>query len=182
MPIDFNDLGALALDQNYDDTTVVKQLRVTVKKPSKADFVRVHPKPLIPGKLGLYDDRDEGFYLVPPAMMCEMEGLAFEAMLRLAVTLDGRYLIWPLRLAGPDGRINPWHESAICAANQAVDKWLCPRANMRGGYYDVILAENQRRPEPEWPTESFAKIVELGFKDHVIDALDHPVLKRLRGE
>jgi hypothetical protein len=36
--------------------------------------------------------------------------------------------------------------------------------------------------DPEWPELSFQELVNLAFKDKVVDRLDHPVLRRLRGE
>jgi len=33
-----------------------------------------------------------------------------------------------------------------------------------------------------WPTESLKELLKIGFRDRLIDTVDHPVLKRLRGE
>ena len=36
--------------------------------------------------------------------------------------------------------------------------------------------------DPVWPSETMGELLELGFgADHLIDSLDHPVVKRLRG-
>jgi hypothetical protein len=37
--------------------------------------------------------------------------------------------------------------------------------------------------DPEWPPYSFQDFVRIAFRDgYVIAALDHPVIKRLRGQ
>ena len=36
-------------------------------------------------------------------------------------------------------------------------------------------------PDPEWPTLSFQELLRIAFRDRLIDRLDHPVIKRLRG-
>jgi hypothetical protein len=33
-----------------------------------------------------------------------------------------------------------------------------------------------------WPDITFSRMLELGFRGKVIDTLDHPVLRKLRGE
>jgi hypothetical protein len=35
--------------------------------------------------------------------------------------------------------------------------------------------------EPEWPTLGFWDLIRIAFRDHLIDRIDHPVIKRLRG-
>ena len=54
-------------------------------------------------------------------------------------------------------------------------------ANMPAGTYDVLEAAGQF-PEPVWPEVSLQQLLEIAFKGRVIDTMDHPVLRRLRGE
>jgi hypothetical protein len=38
-------------------------------------------------------------------------------------------------------------------------------------------------PTPEWPDHlPFREMLKIAFRDRIVDGLDHPVLKRLRGE
>jgi hypothetical protein len=37
-------------------------------------------------------------------------------------------------------------------------------------------------PDPEWPNTPFRELLRVAFKDRFIDNLDHPVLRKLRGE
>jgi hypothetical protein len=52
---------------------------------------------------------------------------------------------------------------------------------MSAGCYDVYTA-SESLSEPEWPTTPFATLLKVAFKDKFIDSLDHPVLRKLRGE
>jgi hypothetical protein len=54
-------------------------------------------------------------------------------------------------------------------------------SNRAFGAYEVMQATGNL-DEPEWPELSFQEIVNLAFKDKVIATLDHPVIRRLRGE
>jgi hypothetical protein len=49
------------------------------------------------------------------------------------------------------------------------------------GAYDVFEA-TATLPEPQWPDQSFQELLKVGFKDRQIDSLDHPVIRKLRGE
>jgi hypothetical protein len=52
---------------------------------------------------------------------------------------------------------------------------------MGTGGYDMTYAEG-KLPEPEWPDMTWGDIVLRAFKGRLIDNLDHPVCKKLRGE
>jgi hypothetical protein len=178
------DIATLVLDQQYlGAMDVTKRLQVLVRKPGKETFFRTHPQPLTPGPVGLYHDKgeDEAFYLVTPSMMVELDGHAFPAVLRLAVTTDGRPFVWPLRLAGPDGILNDWWRTALLAAEDAEKCWVQLRASKRDGRYDILRAASQNRPPPAWPEEPFEELVRAGFGDRIIASTDHAIVKRLRG-
>ena len=90
--------------------------------------------------------------------------------------------MWPVRLPSPDGRQLAWHHSAQVAAEMAMKRWIRVKANMSLGAYDIFEA-SCTIPEPEWPGDvTFLKLLEIAFKGRLVDSLDHPVLKRLRGE
>jgi hypothetical protein len=36
-------------------------------------------------------------------------------------------------------------------------------------------------PDPEWPPLGFWELIKIAFRDHLVDRVDHPVIKRLRG-
>ena len=51
---------------------------------------------------------------------------------------------------------------------------------MNLGAYDIFVAESAI-PDPEWPTLGFWELIKIAFRDHLVDRIDHPVIKRLRG-
>jgi hypothetical protein len=67
------------------------------------------------------------------------------------------------------------------AATHAAGKWVRVVANMSLGAYEIHEAAGQWAA-PEWPNMPFQQIVKIAFKDRFITTLDHPILKRLRGE
>jgi hypothetical protein len=88
--------------------------------------------------------------------------------------------LWPIRLPGPDERKSEWICSAREAAEMAMSKWIRLKANMSLGAYEVTLAESVMAA-PVWPELSFQDLVRIGYRDRMVTALDHPVVKRLRG-
>lgn len=57
------------------------------------------------------------------------------------------------------------------------------KANKALGAYEISLAKGEL-PEPKWPKEpkTIKDALKIAFKDRIIDSIDHPVLKQLRGE
>ena len=49
------------------------------------------------------------------------------------------------------------------------------------GAYEFLAAEGIT-DEPKWPKMLMNEILEIAFKNKIIDRLDHLVLKQLRGE
>jgi hypothetical protein len=46
----------------------------------------------------------------------------------------------------------------------------------------VMFEAHASVPDPAWPAVTFKELLKIGFRESLIDNLDHPVLKRLRGE
>ena len=66
------------------------------------------------------------------------------------------------------------------AVRLAKDKWTRISWNESTRQHDVATCDSTA--EPEWPDLPFRELLKLAFKNFVIDNLDHPVLKRLRGD
>ena len=177
------DPAALRLDQDFAATVGVKKLltRVPVRKPSRQEFVRVHSDPdrrLTTTILELKEDRE--IYLVAPDLRAELFGEIAPVTLYQTINRQGIISLWPCRLPGPDGKTNPWHQSALEAAEHATQRWTRVAANMGLGAYEIFEAVGDL-PEPEWPDLGFSDLLKITFKDAYIDRLDHPVVQRLRG-
>ena len=178
------DLAKLRLSQNFSDVGGVKKalLTIPVRKPSRQEFVRVHPSEDMCIQTAVLQLKEEGeTYIVHPDLWTEIPGEIIPTSLATAITRQGVLFIWPHRLPSDDGKQNRWHQSALEAANMAKDQWIRIAANMSLGAYDVFVATGNL-PDPEWPDVTFQKIMDIAFKDHFIQDTNHPVISRLRGE
>jgi len=180
----FDDLSALRLDQSYADTVGVKKLLTTVpvRKPHRQDFVRVHPDPgyrLTPAAI-IEVKEDREVYLVMPDMAQALPGEFSTATLFTAISRQGTLFLWPVKLPRPDGRQNEWHRSAAEGAERAMEKWVRVTSSMALGAYEIFEASGEL-PEPVWPDYSFRQILEIAFRDRVVDRPDHPLVQRLQG-
>jgi hypothetical protein len=180
----FDDLDALRLGQDFERSLGVKKALVTVpvRKPAKEWFVRTHPTLRIETYvLELKEDRE--IYLVARSLWPQLAGESTVGprALYVAVNRQGVLFVWPIRLPGLDGKIGDWNRSALEAAAMAEARWIRVASNMALGAYDIFTA-NAEWPEPDWPDTPLNEILRVAFKGRVIESLDHPVLRQLRGE
>ena len=178
------DPSRLRLSQNFADSVGAKKalLTVPIRKPGRQDFVRVHPDQtyrLETAVLELKEERET--YLVDPSLWHELPGEVVPKVLFTTINRQGVLILWPVRLPGEDGRHDQWNQSALMAAEMAQSRWIRLAANMGLGAYDVFEAVSGL-PDPEWPDIAFEEILRVAFKDRFITSLDHPVVRRLRGE
>jgi hypothetical protein len=183
-----DDLESIRLTQDFAALAGVKKLikTIPIRKPSKEWFVRTHPdesyriQTLV---LELKDSADREIYRVARPLWEELanEPTVSPRMLVTTINKQGVLFVWPIRLPGVDGKIDTWNQSALIAAEEAKSKWVRVTGSMNLGGYE-IFAESKRPVDPTWPEITFAEIIRTAFQDKVIDSLEHPVLKRLRGE
>jgi hypothetical protein len=180
----FADLSKLRLDQSFVELAGAKKLLTTVpvRKPHKQDFIRVHPDPEFRGAFAVVELEDERErYLVMPDIAAAVPTEIVMEMFYTTINRQRVVSLWPVRLPASDGRVNEWHRSAQEAAERAVDHWIRLAANMPLGAYEIFEAPG-KIPDPEWPKYTFQDLLRIGFRQRIISSIDHPVLKRLRGE
>jgi hypothetical protein len=182
------DPAALRLSGDFTATIGVRKalLAVPVRKPEKSWWVRVHPEPayrLQTAVIELKEDRGSETYLVAPALRSQLvtEPTFRLKLLATAVNRQGTLFLWEVNLPRPDGRADEWSRTALDGVNLATQGWVRIAANMQAGFYDVFKASGELA-EPEWPDVPFRDMLRVAFRDRLIDTLDHPVLRRLRGE
>jgi hypothetical protein len=161
-----------------------KLITVPVRKPGRAEFVRVHPDAAYELSTSMIDLKDEReIYLLHPHVRSALaaETTVSVKLLYTAISRQGVLFLWPVRLPGPDGRHDEWSRSAMAAAVMAKGAWVRVQANMALGAYEVYEARGDL-PEPKWPDLSLTEILKIAFKDRHITDLDHPILRRLRGD
>ena len=174
----------LRLSQSFVETAGVKKLLTTVpvRKPSPQDFVRVHPDPAYRENfpiIELKDEREE--YIVVADLVPTLVGEFVTKTLFTAINRQGTVFFWPVRLPSPDGKNLDWWRSSREAAELAMKSWIRVRANMNLGAYDIFQAASVIS-DPEWPQLGFWELIKIAFRDHLVDRIDHPVIKRLRGQ
>ena len=177
------DLSSIRISQDFGAHLGVKKLltRIPVRKPTKQEFVRVHRNPdyrLDTMVLELKSENET--YIVTPDMHEELISDIVPVRLMTTITRQGVVLLWPCKLPGSDGRTNPWHETALEAAEMAQERWIKVSANMHLGGYETHAALGEL-PEPEWPKEDLQGLVRVAFRDRVISSPDHPVVSMLLG-
>jgi hypothetical protein len=182
------DPAALRLSQDFGASLGVRKalLSVPVGKPDKSWFVRVHPSEeyhLQTATIKLKTDRGNETYLIAPALWQELatEPTFKPELLATAISRQGVLFLWEANLPRPDGRVDEWTRTALEAMELATKRWVRFAANMSLGAYEVHYATGQL-PEPEWPDVPFRELLRVAFRDRFINSLDHPVLRRLRGE
>jgi|SRR5262249_5400558 len=183
IPDPFN-LESLRLNPSFTETAGVKKLLTTVpvKRPSPQDFFRVHPAPEFRenfAMVDLKDDREE--YLVQPAILPELTSEVVYKTVFTAVNRQGVVFLWPVRLPAPDDRKTEWPRSAREAAELAMTRWVRMKANMSLGAYEITEAQSVMA-DPVWPELSYTELLRIAFRERIITTLDHPVIKRLRGQ
>jgi hypothetical protein len=178
----FSDLGKLRSTPAGGESTIMeKKLTVVpVRKPSKECFFRVHPEHHLDASvLELKEEGDT--LLITPNLLPHLVGeqCIVHKRLQLAITRQGVPFIWPLRHP-KEGKRDAWAISAMDAALMGVSQWVRIQANMPLGAYEIAVAKVD--VDPAWPTQSFNELMRIAFKGAIIDSLDHPALKQLRGE
>jgi hypothetical protein len=158
-------------------------LTVPVRRPAREWFIRVHPDPdyrLQTAVIELKEDAET--YLVERSLWPELGGetTLTSKMLLTTINRQGTVFLWPVRLPGPDGRLDDWSKSALAAAELAVSRWVRVQPDRSLQACSVLYAEMS--DEPVWPDVPFKALLRVAFKDRYIDSLQHLVLRQLRGE
>jgi hypothetical protein len=180
------DIGSLRLSGDLSASLGVQKalLSVPVRKPDKTWFVRVHPSSdyaIDTYVIELKEEREN--YLVAKPLWPELVGEAnfSPRSLLTAINRQGVLFLWPVRLPGPDGKIDEWSRTAMEGAKMSRERWVRVTSNMAAGSYDVFYATGDL-PDPEWPPTPFKDLLRTAFKDRLIEDMNHPVLRKLRGE
>jgi hypothetical protein len=181
----FDDLEALRLSPEAIASVGTREVMTTVpvRKPGRNEFVRVHDDPAMSLTTMVLEDKDDRqTFFVAPGMWGAMAGEMRPVMLVRAITRQGVSIIWPRFLPpeGGSGSTAAWYESAGEAVELAKKKWVRVKADMALGAYRIFEAQGDL-PEPVWPDKTMGELLDIAFRDRVIDSEDHPVVKRLRG-
>ena len=120
-------------------------------------------------------------YVIAPSLLPEVKR-EFPKHLRavdlfVAQTLYGASLVWPVPRA--EDRGGKWNSTQRVACDGGKSHWT----NMASGrgQYDIHTIDNPK--EIDWDTlPPFSTILREAVSERFIDSLDHPLLKKLRGQ
>ena len=178
----FSDLSALRLSPDSATLVGTREVltHVPVRKPNRTDFFRVHPDPDMSLVTAVFFDKEENeCYLVLPEMRDALLGEIKPVVLLLTITRYGVVMIWPVRI--PEGaRRDTWAETSAAAAELAKKKWIRMLADMGMGGYRIHEAQGELS-DPIWPDKSFQELLEVAFRDRIIESENHPVVRKLWG-
>ena len=176
--------AALRLDADYGAGIGVRKVvsTVPVRTPGKQDWFRVRPGEDWRITTAIFElEADRETYLVDRSLWGELSGDISPALVLVAVNRAGDLFLWRCKLPGPDGRPNTWNESALRIAQSAETQWTRMQANMPAGHYEHFEPAADL-PDPEWPQLTFPQILRIAFQGRMIDSLEHPVVRQLRGQ
>lgn len=175
-------LNALRVSQDFASASGVRQVirTVPVRKPGRFQWFRSREDMSIPTTV--IDHREESaIYLVAPNLRDALADVTVVRELAFVMTTTKVPMIVPVGLPGPDGRTNPWHLSLREAIHLAADRWVRITPSMDVGAYLIHEAVNDLG-EPEWPEQTFEELLRVAFQGRFIEDLDHPLIRKLRGE
>ena len=176
------DLQGLALSQDYTSMASVKKaiLKVPIQKPPAQTWFQINADPAwqirVP-VIELKEDREH--YIVAADMRDELLGEWIPKLLTGTITKQGTVMFWPIRLPGPDGKLDTWNESALEIVRSYAGRWIRMQSNRESGAYDVIEPVSEL-PPPEWPADPQA-LLKIAFRGRIITSTDHPIVRQLRG-
>jgi hypothetical protein len=176
----------LRMDQAELDRPAVKPalLSIPIRKPDRLEFIRVRPgENYRVGPVPFIELRGRGeTYLVDPRFRPELKPREYWIVeIFLATNRLAKLFLWVVKLQSPTGRVSDWYNSQLDCAERAMTDWIQIVADQEAGVYTVVAAEDQLE-EPEYPEQSMQDLIRLGFKRRIVDSLDHPVMKQLRGK
>jgi hypothetical protein len=154
-----------------------------LRAPNDQEFFRTSPREnhhLVVGSIA--DKQDMGKVYIVSGVLLEEVKLKFPKAVRavklvLAQTLAGTSLVWPVPLA--EDRGGKWNSTQRAACDQGKTRWTNKTSGR--GEYDIVTVNNPK--EVDWDFfPPFRDILRQAASEHLIDSLEHPLLKKLRGE
>lgn len=184
-PPDPFDPAALRLGADYAEGLGVRKVITLVpnRKPNKSEWFQVRPGDawrLQTAVLELERGIERSTYLVAPSLWAELSGEISPALLLTCINRANDLFLWRIKLPGPDGRSNTWTESALEIAQAAAGTWCRMKSDTTNGIYSHWVS-TEPLSDPKWPDLTFNEIIKLAFRGRMIDSLDHPILRELRG-
>jgi hypothetical protein len=150
------------------------------RRPKKNWFFRIHPDPDYRIILPLYTDdskqRQSNIYLFSPGLKVptDIVDLVRDSLVAAAITDEGTSFLYVLPVTN-----SGWYESGVEIITTATEQWVRQTPGS-DGY--IVTKPIAALPEPVFPDVPFRTYLERAFSKRVITSLDHPIIKKLRGD
>ncbi len=173
-------LETFRVPQGFElQSTETAQLVIPVGKPIKEQFFRAHPEWNFCARILEHARRT---YIVSSVLGEDLEGDAKLRHLVPCITRDGNLFLWSLGIIKASGQTDSWTLSAHRALQSSRTSWCRLVSDANAGAYRMIKPQ-VAWPDPVWPPLlTFDQMLEIAFEDSIVESVDHPVLRWLRGE
>lgn len=178
------DIDSLRVSQDFvSDVSVKRKITVVpVQRPDNSWWVRIRQGKEYQIEVAcMVDKDDQRFYLLHPSIRDQLSDEAVVVRLHVAINRQGNIFLWPLRLPKEDqqqAKMERYYQSVSEGIQLACSEWVRLKWDKSLGAYNTFRTD-RKLPEPEWPTESFNELIEVGFRNMVIDSMEHPIVERL---
>jgi hypothetical protein len=184
------DIESFRVEQDYAARLQLakRSVSVPVGRPNPQAFINIHPSPEWRIPVNVLEIRaTRRIHLVARELVPEVMNDLVPKLLVAYSMVDGSWGLWPIRLRGALGEMDPYNESAHRIVMEYANTWVRVMTDKSAGRYVAIPAAAatmglEHLPVPRWPDKGFAYIFDLAFRGQVIRSMDHPVLRSLRGE
>jgi hypothetical protein len=170
---------AVRMDESAVATRKLQTV-IPVRKPSKKLFVCVHPDPeyRAVGMPTIEDEATGEIYLLAAnlELPADIENKIDFLNIAAAITTDGSVFLWHYK-----NSTNSWSESARIATREASRRWVRVLPDKSSNGY-ILETPKMAPAPPTWPELSFTEMLEIAFGARYIDSLNHPLMKKLRGD
>jgi hypothetical protein len=171
---------------SFEDLGLTHQLlAIGVRKPDRQEFFRVNPDPAYSIETIVFErkaDMRPEIYLVDPELRFELLDELRPARLFTCMNRQSVTFLWPCKLPVEGSAGRRWSETALVCAEEAKHAWIRMIGNRHSGAYETWKAKSELG-DPQWLDRPFAELLKLAFgADGMIDRIDHPALRELRGE
>jgi hypothetical protein len=164
--------------QPIEIETIKRLGTVDVRKPKKSEWFRCHPEMLTEM---FVIQRDDQFYAVRPDVAAELGDEIRAAFIVPAINDDGALFLWPIPKPKADGNGAQLFDQALEDLSLSRTAWVRRQWDHGAKTYRIAQAKTDR--EPDWPDNTdITAWIDKGFKNLFVDDLDHPIVRKLRGE
>lgn len=158
--------------------------KICLARPRNEEFFQIHPDldQFLIGcvvQVAGHDGRLGDLYVLAPDVAEQCPEVGKAKILVPCALRRGGYVLWPVRYVSEGERRDSWTESAYQIIHEHTGNWI--RVQSGRGAYSCVVAQVQG-DGATWPDGGLDALYSRALKGRVIQNVNHPVLRQLRGE